>query len=156
MERNIEMMLSSNSAFYLSSLLAAALFFMMVAFREVKREHYEGFMYFPLALFFGAVHAFALCYIPIDSPMATVLAELNVWNWAIYVLAPALIMLFIVLGIFNFLRIDTRTALVKIFFGLTLLCYLFMLGQNWAADTKGIITLLYCMAWFEVEVSMAT
>ncbi|MEW6411477.1 MAG: hypothetical protein AB1483_03280 [Candidatus Zixiibacteriota bacterium] len=156
MERNIEMMLSSNSALYLSTLLAAALFFLMVAIREVKKEHYEGFMYFPLALFFGAVHGFVLWYLPIDSPMATVMARFTVWNWAIYILAPALIMLFIVLGIFNFLRIDTRSAMVKIFFGLTLLCYMFMLGMDWAPDVKGIITLLYCWAWFEVEIGMAT
>ena len=39
MERTIDIMLSSNSFFLLVGLLATALFFMMVAIRDLKTDH---------------------------------------------------------------------------------------------------------------------
>lgn len=155
MERIIEIMLSSNAFFLLIGLLATALFFLMVAIRELRNDCYEGFMYFPLALFFGTAHGFYLAYFPIDSPAAMFLADLNVWTWLGFVLAPAIAVLFVLLGLFALVRINLMTGMVKMFFGLTLVCFLFMLGTSWDADVKGIIALLYCMSWFHVELVAA-
>jgi len=155
MERTIDIMLSDNSFFLLVGLLATSLFFLMVAIRDLMADHYDALMYVPLALFFGTAHGFYLWYFPMDSPAMTFLADLNFWTWLGYLLAPALALLFILLGLFSVVRIDLMTGMVKLFFGLTLVCFLFMLGTNWAADWKGIITLLYGMAWFHVELAAA-
>ena len=155
MERIIDIMLSSNAFFLLIGLLASGLFFLMVAIRELKSDCYEGFMYLPLALFFGVAHGFYLAYFPIDSPAAMLLADLNLWTWLGYVLAPSIAILFVVLGIFAVVRINLTNGMVKMFFGLTLVCFLFMLGTSWDADVKGIIALLYCMSWFHVELAAA-
>jgi hypothetical protein len=156
MERTIDIMLSSTSFFFLIGLLATALFFLMVAIRDLRSDRYEGFMYIPLAMFFGAAHGFYLWYFPIDSPMSMLVADLNLWTWTELVLAPSLALLFVLLGAFALLRIEIAAALVKMFFGLTLVCYLFMLGTSWPADVKGIITFIYCLTWFHLEFETAT
>ncbi len=156
MERTLDIMLSSTPFLFLTGLLAAALFFLMVAIRDLRSDRYEGFMYFPLAMFFGAAHGFYLWYFPIDSTASMFFADLNVWTWLAYALAPALFILFIVLGLFSLVRINVAAAMVKIFFGLTLVCYLFMLGTDWAPDVKGIITFIYCLTWFHVEFETAS
>ncbi|UCG61352.1 MAG: hypothetical protein JSV52_13685 [Candidatus Zixiibacteriota bacterium] len=155
MERTIDLMLSSPSFFLLTGLLATALFFLMVAIRDLMNDHYEGFMYLPLAMFFGAAHGFYLWQLPIDSTISILLADLNVWTWMVYVLAPTLVLLFVLLGAFNLIRINVTAAMVKIFFGVTLVCYLFMLGTNWPTDVKGIITVIYCLTWFHLEFETA-
>jgi len=155
MERIFDIMLSDSSFFLLIGLLATGLFFLMVAIRDLMSDYYDGLMYVPLALFFITAHGFYLWYFPIDSPSSMFLADLGFWTWLGYCLAPALALLFILLGLFAVVRINLMTGMVKLFFGLTLVCFLFMLGSNWAADWKGIITLLYCMAWFHVELAAA-
>ena len=156
MEHAIDIMLSSNSFFLLVGLLATALFFIMVAVRELANDHMEGLMYIPLSLFFGVAHGFYLYHLPIDSTLSILMADLNVWTWTTYILAPSMIVLFLILGAFCLLRANITVAMVKIFFGLTLLCYLFMLGMDWPADVKGIITFVYCLTWFHLEFETAS
>ena len=156
MERTIDIMLSSNSFFLLVGLLAAALFSMMVAIRDLRNDRYEGLMYLPLSLFFGTAHGFYLWNLPIDSTLSILMADLNVWTWTGYILAPSMIALFLIMGTFCLLRSNITVAMVKIFFGLTLLCFLFMLGMDWSADVKGIITFLYCLGWFHLEFEIAS
>ena len=115
----------------------------------------EGLVYLTIALFFVSAHLLLLFNIPIDNSLSYITSQLNIWIWLIIILAPALIFLFVSFGLVNFLFNNSRLGLVKIFFGLTLLCYLFMLGSSWPVDLKGIITFLFCFAWFEVELSTA-
>ena len=44
---------------------------------------------------------------------------------------------------------------VKVFFGLTLLCYLYMVGQSWPIDVKGILTIIWLTMLFKTELSVA-
>ncbi len=155
MERTIDIMLSSNLFLLLVGLLATALFFLMIAIRELMSDRYEGLVYIPLAMFFGTAHGFCLWYFPINSPAWMILADLSFWTWLAYVLAPALALLFILLGVLSAMRINLMTGAVKLFFGLTLVCFLFMLGSGWGTDWKGIITLIYGGMWFHVELAGA-
>jgi hypothetical protein len=82
------------------------------------------------------------------------LNNLNFWQWLIAFFAPALITLYLLFGFFNMLMSKVKLGLVKIFFGLTLLCYLFMLGGNWPLDVRGIITLIWIGLWFDVELGL--
>lgn len=156
MERNLEILFSSSNFYFLTALAAASLFFFMAAARELKNECYEGFFYVPLAIFFGLAHILSLFYLPVDGPLRYLISDINVWSWAAMFLAPALIILFVLQGLLSLARTNLSAALVKVFFGVTLLFFLFEIGYQWPADVKGIITLLYCLTWFEVEMETAS
>ncbi len=153
---NFTVIIYSNISYYfLALMIVAALFFAMAGIRELKNQCMEGLVYLTIALFFVSAHLLLLFNIPIDNSLSYITSQLNIWIWLIIILAPALIFLFVSFGLVNFLFNNSRLGLVKIFFGLTLLCYLFMLGSSWPVDLKGIITFLFCFAWFEVELSTA-
>ena len=155
MDKFTLIMYSNISYYFLASMIVAALFFAMAGIRELKHQCMEGLLYLTIAMFFIAAHILFLFNIPIDNSLSYITSKLNIWIWLIIILAPSLIFLFVSFGIVNFLINNTRLGLVKIFFGLSLLCYLFMLGNGWSVDLKGIITFLFCFAWFEVELSTA-
>lgn len=137
-------------------MLSASLFFAMAGARSLRSACMEGVLYFALSIFFAVAHLFYIFNLPIDSPLFFVFREFNIWVWLTILFAPTLIILFISFGIVNFLLDYFQIGLIKIFFGLTLLCYIFMLGTSWAFDIRGIITLIFCYIWFEVELKTAT
>lgn len=137
-------------------MLSGSLFFFMAGIRSLKNACLEGLLYFAISLFFGVAHIFYLYNLPIDSSISFILSNSSIWNWLTIIFAPSLILLFISFGLTNFLLDYFRIGLIKIFFGLTLLCYIFMLGSSWAIDIRGMITLLFCFIWFEVELKTAT
>ncbi len=137
-------------------MLSASLFFLMVGIRSLKRDCYEGLLFVALSAFFAVAHFFYLFNIPIDSPLSFIFTRGDLWVWLTILFSPALIILFISFGLVNFFLDYFRYGLIKIFFGLTLLCYVFMLGDAWAFDIRGIITILFGLIWFEVEMKTAT
>ncbi len=155
MTLSLDIIFSSGSFYLLCGLIIASLFFFMAGIRELKNEQYEGLLYITLGLFFAVTHVAYLFTLPIDNILTILTVQLTFWEWAALIFGPALIALFLVFGIFNLLQTDIRTALIKIFFGLTLLCFLYMLGPQWPADVKGILTLFWCLIWFEVELTTA-
>jgi hypothetical protein len=46
-------------------------------------------------------------------------------------------------------------GLVKLFFGLTLLCYLYILGANWPLDIRAVLTLVWLGFFFKTEMAIA-
>ncbi|KAA3634506.1 MAG: hypothetical protein DWP97_06905 [Calditrichaeota bacterium] len=132
--------------------LSASLFFFMAGIRELKQRCMEGFLYLAIALFFVAAHFVYLFQLPLESVTAYYLHAVNFWSWIVILLAPSMIILFILFGLFAICIDQIRNGLVKIFFGMTLLCYLYMLGPEWSADIKGIIAFLYSLIWFELEI----
>lgn len=136
-------------------MLGASLFFMMAGIRSLKSACIEGLLFFALSLFFAATHFFYFYNLPIDSPLSFTFSHNLLWSWLTFLFAPALIILFISFGLVNFVLDYFRVGLIKIFFGLTLLCYIFMIGNTWAFDIRGIITIIFCFIWFEVELKTA-
>lgn len=136
-------------------MLAASLFFLMAGIRSMKNVCLEGLLYFTLSAFFIIVHFFYLHNLSIDSPISFLLSQNMFWSWLSTLFAPALILLFISFGLVNFTLDYFKVGMLKIFFGLTLLCYIFMLGSCWAFDVRGIIAILFGFIWFEVELRTA-
>jgi hypothetical protein len=134
--------------------IAGALFFAMAGIRELVSRELQGIYYCVLAMFFTVIHFLYLANLPADLPTSA-LINLSLWSWINLLVAPALIGLFILYGIFRLLSSSIRPGLVKLFFGLTLLCYLYMLGPHWPADVKGILTIVWSGAWFEVGLRTA-
>lgn len=155
MESSIQHLLTGSYTLQLYGLLAAALFFAMIGIRELRDERLDGLLFLAMAGFFALAHLFYLLQLPVDSPLAGIVSQGEIWKWLAFVLAPVLIFLYLMFGLYSFVRYRFRDGLLKLFFGLTLLCYLYMLGQYWAVDVKGILTLTWTLIWLDVELGTA-
>ncbi len=155
MEQHLGNAFNTWALLYLSGLAAASLFFAMAGFREVKENIFEGLLFLALAVFFACAHIFLLFNTTPASYFSQAGAPLNLWGWLVLFLAPALIGLYLLFGLFNFISARSKEGMIKIFFGLTLVCYLYLLGSHWPIDVKGILTLTWGGIWFNVELKTA-
>jgi hypothetical protein len=145
----------ANSTFYqLSGLAGLILFFVLAGIREVRDDCAEGYFYLTIAVFLAIAHAVLLDNALSSSSELPFLANLNVWHWLVVLLAPALIVLFVIRATVSFATLDSREGLVKLFFGVTLLCYLYMLGVNWPADIRGMLTIIWVGFLFKTEMAI--
>ena len=133
----------------LMALLAGSLFFAAVGIRSERDEHPEAGLYLVLAFFFMVAHLFCLFSLP-EGYLG--LEVTGIWQWLVQFVAPTLIVLLLSFGIFSFVMTRVREGLFKMFFGLTLFCYLFMLGQGWPTDVQGILTIVYSGIWVRLEI----
>ncbi len=145
-DQTLQEIFTSGVYLMLIGLVAASLFFAMAGFSELSSRALEGLLFLALAVFFFCLHLFLLFNHPAHSEMIP-----GPLHWCIAILAPVLIGLYLLMGLVSFVSSHTRPGLVKIFFGLTLLCYLYMLGAGWSADTKTILTAWYGGIWFNLE-----
>ncbi len=151
MDYTIEHVLTSGSYLLLAGLVAAALFFAMAGLRELQSRVLEGLLYLFLSLFLVTVHACLLANLPPDGRLGLMIARMNLWTWLTLLYAPGLIALFLVRSVVSFFTEQYRPGLVKLYFGLTLICFLYMVGSSWPVDMKAILALLYGLVWFNVE-----
>ncbi len=155
MEQTINNVFADGSYVMLTGLIAAALFFARTGLQELGDNVLEGVLYVALAIFFVCLHMFCLLNVAESSPLAAAISGLTFWEWSLLFLAPSVIVLFSMLGLWSSFAEHFRKGLVKLFFGLTLLCYLYLLGADWPADSRAILTLCYCGVWFNLELRRA-
>jgi hypothetical protein len=155
MDYSIAQALISSSLFHLCALLAASMFFGMIGLRILRDEDLEGRLFIALSIFFFCAHLLYLVNLPPGNPLTALASEADIWSWLVVLLAPVLITVYLPFGLHSFLQRRVRPGLVKVFFGLTLLCYLYMVGQSWPIDVKGVLTLIWCLTWLNVEFSTA-
>jgi hypothetical protein len=144
-----------SAVLHLTILVAAALFFAMAGLRSIKHEEPEGFLYLTLALFFFLIHLFYIANYPDDSPVTNPFREWSVWHWTVVLGAPALVVLYLMLGAVHLCLYRFRQGMYNFFFGMTLICYLYMLGGGWPLDVKAILTLAWGLTWFKLELNPA-
>jgi hypothetical protein len=140
---------------YLTGLLAAGLFFARMAISEIKSDHFDGLAYIPLALFFVGIH---IVFLFIGKPQNTLFSfasRLDLISWFVLLFAPALIVLYLLFGLYDFIRMNVQDGLVRLFFGLTLIAFLYLIAPGWPMVFKAILTTLYCGAWVTIEVRIA-
>ncbi len=157
MDQTLNSIFGQASAYLLSALVAASLFFVMVGIREITDHQHEGYLYIVLGLFFLGAHFYLLWNLPAytDARAGSMQNLMLVWNWLATVFAPALIALFLLIGLYNFVITQVKIGLTKLFFGASLTAFLYWLGQSWAIDVKGILTLVWTLIWFDVELETA-
>lgn len=156
MEQHLIKVFSQSAYLILLGTTAIALFFFMAAIRELQSRHLDGLLFLALAVFFTVAHFVYLGSLPSASPIQPGEGSLGFWQWLNLFFAPALIGLFLLFGIYRLIANAPYAGLVKVFLGLTLLCYLYMVGADWPVDVKGILALLYCGAWFELGLRTAS
>jgi len=145
---------ASGNWFLAGALLWATLFFGVVGIRELRHGFSEGYLFLTLATFFAVGHA-AVVANGIDQGMLPGLGHLNVWTWLVGLFAPVLVALFCLRGLTCLAFLERRDGLIKIFFGLTLLCYLYMLGSGWPIDVRAIIALIWLGFLLKTELAVA-
>lgn len=141
---------------YMSGLIAAALFFVMAGIRAHNESQYEGLLYVALGLFFFGAHFYYMLNLPSTTAIGSAANLSLVWHWLAEIFAPAIITLFLLIGLYNFLVTQVKLGLTKIFFGLSLSAFLYWVGIGWAVDVKGILTLVWTLIWFDVELETAS
>jgi len=136
--------------FQTAALLLGVIFFLIVGLRELRHGHAEGYLYLTLAVFFSVAHAIVLSN-GLENNMFHDLPRLNLWTWLTSQLAPALIALYVLRAAASFCFASRHEGLTRLFFGLTLVCFLYMVGAGWPVDIRAIIALLWLGILFKTE-----
>jgi hypothetical protein len=140
---------------YLTGLLAAGLFFARMAISEIKSDHFDGLAYIPLALFFIGIH---IVFLFVGKPQNTLFSfasRLDLISWFVLLFAPALVVLYLLFGLYDFIRMNVQNGLVRLFFGMTLVAFLYLIVPGWPMLFKALLTMLYCGVWVTIEVKTA-
>ncbi len=151
MDQQLASIFVNASSLLLVGALVAALFFAGAGLRELKSGFLQGLLLICAAAFFVSTHLYYLLNIPEGSRFAAEVTDLNFWAWGAMLLAPALIVMFLARGVCDMVRNQRQVALTRLFFGLTLLCFVYMIGSTWPADSKAIVTAFYGFTWLDLE-----
>ncbi len=151
MDQQLASIFANASSFLLVGALVAALFFAGAGLRELRSDFLQGLLLIGIAGFFVAAHLYYFLNIPDGSRFAAEVTDLDFWGWGAMLLAPALIVMFLARGICDVAQQLRQVALIRLFFGLTLLCFVYMIGSTWSTDTKAIVTAFYGFTWLGLE-----
>ncbi len=140
---------------YLAGLIIATLISARIGIKELKQGHSDGSMYIVLALFFLSAHTVFLFASRAENTLFTYATQLNLWSWFIIMLAPALILLYLIHGIISLFQMKFSAGLAKLILAAVLASFLYLIGSNWAEFLKGGITIVLCATWFLIEIRTA-
>ena len=136
---------------FLAGMVMASLFFAMIAIKQLRDHRVEGLMFAGLSLFFLTGHALLLLYYCGPGDIINFDRSMSFWQWAVLVLGPVMILMYLLPGMFNFVRLSYAEALLKFFFGISLLAFLYALGTDWPDDVKALMIFMYTILWFNIE-----
>ncbi len=151
MEQQLSPIFTNMSALVLLGTIAASLFFLSIGLRETKNQFIEGVLYYGMSLFFAAIHFLYLFNIPADTSWAADVANIDFWGWTVSMFVPALITTLLLRGLIDLAGNQLQPGLYRLFFGTTLLCFVYLLGANWPTDSKAIIAAFYGFTWLDME-----
>jgi len=132
-------------------ILAALGMFMAVgAVRTFRTNLTATFIYGTLSLFFWTLHFVWLANAP-DESILYYFVDMSAATWLVFIFAPALVAVFLASGAYWYAKEGMREALPRLFFGLTLLCLLYMLGVDWSVQFKGLLSFFWVTFLFATE-----
>jgi hypothetical protein len=144
----ITIIFSDFAVFKLHAMLAGVLLFAMLGVRSMAHEQINGYLYLSLSFIFLFFHWYLLLNMPLDS---WPLNNLSIAGWLSQVLAPALILFILAVGIYDLLRGRPLVSAFKLFLGFSLMGILFNLGKGWSAEIQITLVLLWIVLWFKAE-----
>ncbi|MDH3891426.1 MAG: hypothetical protein OEV49_10110 [candidate division Zixibacteria bacterium] len=153
MDQQLASIFVNASSLLLIGGMTAALLFLGIGLREIRSGLLEGLLYLGVAAFFAASHFYYLWNIPEGSRFAATVAHLDLWDWVTIMFVPALITMFLARSLVDLVKLQRRPALTRMFFGLTLLCFVYMVGATWPTDAKAIVAVFYGFTWLDLEKS---
>lgn len=155
MELTFQKIYSDCSYLILPGFIAVSFSFTSAGLRHLRHKGYEGIVYFILALFFMVAHACFIFEIPCRFFPVSALTGISLGKWTDLILIPALLITFILSGLYAFIRTYFNEGLLKIFFGLTLYCYLFMLDINWPENFRIGLVFIWFLFFIIIEIRTA-
>lgn len=147
-------MLESYSYNILWLLFFVGLALIINGIRETRKNIPTAVFYFSTGLFLILAHIFFLDKAPNTDLFSFTAAKLNLFLWIDLFLTRSVIVLLIVFGIFRFFRVNYLTGLIQIFFALTLILFLYVVGINWAISYKSMLTLFYFLTFAVMELKV--
>jgi hypothetical protein len=156
MDRELLRFFSDVTVYHNVGLISGILFFLMLGIRQIRDDQPIGYLLLTLSLILVIGHGYYLENLPKDHQLFHSTSGPVIFAWLIKLSAPALSLLFVLFGLLSLARSEYRASLIKIFFGLSLFSYLFLLGPAWPLDVRALVTLLWCLIWFDVELRTAT
>jgi hypothetical protein len=151
MDQTFAQIFATSSILQLSGLVGLALFFVVIGWRETRDQNAMGLFFLALAGFLILAHVLLLTDLPTSGPLRTPLGHIDIWTWLAVLLTPALIGLYILRGVVGLAGSAVREGMVKLFFGLTLWCYIYMIGNEWPMDVKAILVVVWLLMFFKLE-----
>ena len=152
MELTLDRIYFNLSNLYLPGFIAVSITFASVGIKELKGRGFDAFVYFVISLFFIAAHFYFLFDHALRLPIGSGFINIDIYLWLELFLAPVTITVFILRGLFGFIKTNFRNGMIKIFFGLTLFCYLYMLGSGWPVEIKCALSLFWLVILFSLEI----
>lgn len=152
MDHNLLDLFASGSSMIAAALLGICLNLIIHAIKDLRDGHPEGFLYLTIASFLGVAQYIAF---KASTEMQGFDADVLLM-WALKVFIPAMLGLFFFRSLVSFIIGQGREGLVKLFFGATLVCFVYMIGISWPVDIKLILALIWSFFLFKSELSIAT
>lgn len=149
MTHNIDYWLGDSMVIVLVAVAAMGILTGISFFRSLKKKSLEAMIYFTLSTFLWALHWIWMSFAPPESILFN--HSVGFWQWLVYLFSPALIIVFLVYSMYWYAKSGGWPAMVRIFFGVTLACLLYMLGHNWSDALKGILSLIWVFFLWRVE-----
>jgi len=131
-------------------LAVLGLFMMVGALRSFRTNLTAAFIYGTFSLFFWTLHFVWLANAPDDS-ILYYFANMSAAKWLVFIFAPALVALFLTSGAYWYAKEGMLEALPRLFFGLTLLCLLYMLGVDWPLEFRGLLSFTWAVLLLATE-----
>ena len=141
--------------FYLSGLIAAALFLASTGIRLLKADRFEGLIYVGLSVFFVVAHLIFLSAGHPKSSVVSFTSQLTVVSWLAQLFAPAVVLLFVFFGVISCLKCSFAEGLLKVFIGLALLVLLITIGGESHYAAKAFFAIVFGLVWFGLELRLA-
>ncbi len=149
MTQNIGYWLQDTMTTVLITIAALGIIVTVSFFKNIKKKPAEAMVYFTLSVFLWALHGIWISYAPPESILFH--SSIGFWQWLVYLLAPALVLAFLIHAAYWYAKFGSWPALVRIFLGLTLICLLYMLGEAWPIHLKGTLTMLWVFFMWRLE-----
>jgi len=152
MELTFDRIYFNLSNLFLPGFIAISLSFALVGIKELKSRGFDGLVYIVISLFFIAAHFYFLFDHALRLPIGSGFINIDTYLWLELFMAPVTITVFILQGLFGFIKTNFGNGMIKIFFGLTLFCYMYMLGAGWPIEIKCSMTLFWLVILFSLEI----
>ena len=143
MYEQIDYWLGDTMVMILMILAVLGMFMAIGALKNFRENLTATFTYGTLSLFFWTVHFVWLANAPQDSILYYA-TDMGAAKWLVFIFAPALVAVFLTSGAYWYAKKGTKESLPRMFFGLTLLLLLFMIGVDWTVEIRGLLTFFWC------------
>ena len=120
------------------------------ALRAFRTNLTAAFIYGTLSLFFWTLHFVWLANAS-DESILYYCVDMCAAKWLVFIFAPALVTLFLTSGAYWYAKEGLVEALPRLFFGLTLLLLLYMLGVDWPLEFRGLLSFFWAAFLFATE-----